>query len=112
MKRAPNQPVETVMVLFGGVFAKAYTVPDAGTLLPQHAHVSPHVTALTQGAVQVWAGDEDLGIHTAPAFIKVGAQIKHRFLTLVPDTRLMCIHALDVEDVPIHEEHHLVTEEG
>lgn len=111
MKRAPNQPVETVMCLYGGVFAKAYTVPDSDTLLPQHAHTSPHVTAVTQGAVQVWAGEQDLGVFIAPAFIKVEALVKHRFVTLQADTRLMCIHALDVEDVPIHEEHHLELED-
>ena len=112
MKRAENQPVETVMCLWGGIFAKAYTVPDADTLLPQHAHVGPHVSAITHGAVHAWAGDEYLGEFRAPAFIKIAAGVKHSFRTLEPETCLICIHALDVEDVPIHEEHHLVTEEG
>jgi hypothetical protein len=111
MKRADKQPVETQMVLFGGIFAKAYTVPDADTVLPQHAHRSAHVTALTAGSVEVWADDRPIGVFHAPAFIKIDALVKHRFLTLTDDVGLMCIHALDVEDVPIHEEHHLVTEE-
>lgn len=110
MKRAENQPVETHMVLFGGIFAKAYTVPDAGTMLPQHSHVSPHVTALTAGSVRVWAEDAEIGTFTAPAFIKIEARVKHRFLTLTDNVALMCIHALDAEDVPIHAEHQIVEE--
>lgn len=101
MKRAENQPVATSMALYGGIFAKAYTVPDEGTLLPQHAHETPHITALTAGSVQVWCGDANLGVFHAPAFIKVAAGVFHRFLTLTSNTSLMCIHASETEDVPI-----------
>lgn len=111
MKRARNQPVETTMALFGGIFAKAYTVPDAGTLLPQHAHETPHVTALTAGSVRVWQNGEAMGDFTAPAFIKVAAHALHRFLTLSPNVGLMCIHASETEDVPIAADGSLVLED-
>jgi hypothetical protein len=115
MKRALNQPVTTALTIFAGIYAKAYTVPDAGTLLPQHSHVTGHVTAITAGSVRAWRDDELLGDFHAPAMVSIPAHTLHRFLTLTPAVSLICIHNADHADPDgepaIAEEHHLVTED-
>jgi hypothetical protein len=112
MKRAPNQPTSD-LTLFAGIFAKLYTVPDANTLLPQHAHRHSHLTLVISGTVEAWADDEPLGKFEAPAFIKIEALVKHRFLTCTSGVQLACIHASDAvdDDALIHERHDLITEE-
>jgi hypothetical protein len=116
MKRAENQPETISVTVYGGVFAKQYRVPDAGTLVPSHAHHYDHLTAVTAGAVEAWAGDTSLGKFEAPAFIKVAAHLKHRFLTLKPGTQFCCLHAVGAaesvdEDALIAERHDLVLED-
>jgi hypothetical protein len=115
MKRAINQPVTTVITLFAGIYAKAYTVPDVGTLLPQHSHRFGHITAVTNGSVRAWRDDELLGDLHAPAMISIPAHTMHRFLTLTPGVCLMCLHNADHADPDgeplIAEEHNLVMED-
>lgn len=111
MKRAKQPRCETH--LYGGVFVKSHVVPDAGTLLPQHAHTYPHMSFIARGGVRVWCGDLDLGTFNAPAAVKVAARQKHRFLTLQDDTVILCLHnAAHGEAADIHEEHQLVSEDG
>ena len=98
MKRAANQPVTEALAIFAGVYVKAYTVPDAETLLPQHAHEFPHVTAVTSGSVRVWRDGVALGDFHAPALIEIPARVMHAFLTLTPATGLLCIHNADRAD--------------
>ena len=109
MKRAANQPI-TDLTLFGGIFLKLWTVPDAGTLLPQHAHETDHISFVVSGTVRVFCEDRMLGQFIGPATVKIAARTKHSFLTLTDAVCIACVHALDSEDVPIHEEHHLVTD--
>ncbi len=111
MKRAPNQPFGDVHI-YGGVFVKEHRVPDAGTLLPQHAHSYDHMSYLAAGSVQVWRGEENLGVFHAPAAIGIPARAKHRFLTLADDTLILCVHAVAYgEAADIHEEHDLALED-
>ena len=115
MKRAPNQPVTEALTIFAGIYCKAYTVPDAETLMPQHAHEFGHVTAVTSGAVRVWRDGALLGEFHAPALISIPARVMHAFLTLAPGTGLLCIHNADHADPDgepaIHAEHYLELED-
>jgi len=115
MKRAEHQPVTEAVYVYGGIYYKVWSVPDAGTLIPQHAHRYDHLTALLRGSVQVFY-DGRLGpVVDAPNAIRVEAGIKHAFQTLVPDCQLACIHNADHAEAdgepPIVAEHHLVTED-
>jgi hypothetical protein len=115
MKRAPNQPETVSVSIYAGIYMKVYRIPDANTLLPQHAHHHGHLTALLSGAVQVWCDDEFLGGYKAPATIKIAPRVKHRFLTLEPETVLACIHNadhLEFDEPAVAEEHHLDFEEN
>jgi len=98
MKRAARQPATLAISIYAGVYVKAYTVPDAGTLLPQHSHEFAHLTALTAGSVRVWRGAKLLGDHHAPSLIQIPARTLHQFLTLTPNVGLMCIHNADRAD--------------
>ena len=96
MKRAPNQPETISVSIYAGIYMKVYRVPDADTLLPQHAHSFPHLTALLQGRVRVSReGDDEISEHCAPATIRIPAHIMHSFLTLTPGVVLACIHNAD-----------------
>jgi quercetin dioxygenase-like cupin family protein len=95
MKRAPNQPVAESLCLFGGIFAKTWTVQDRGTLLPQHSHEFPHISYIVSGVVRVWCGEQELGDYAAPAAIKIEARELHQFLTLTDGVTILCIHNAD-----------------
>jgi len=95
VRRAANQPVTTALTIFAGIYAKAYTVPDADTLLPQHSHKTGHVTAITAGSVRAWRDGELLGDFHAPALVLIPAHTMHSFLTLSDQVSLICIHNAD-----------------
>lgn len=112
MKPADRQPAGK-LTLYGGVFVKEMLTPDAGTIIPQHAHRYDHVSYLAAGAVRLWKDGEYVGEFDAPAAIRIPALAKHRFETICDWTLILCIHAVgEAEDVDIHEEHHLAEMEG
>ena len=111
MKRAEHQPVTVGMTIFAGIYCKIYRVPEAGTIIPQHAHVYDHQTMVMQGAVYVERSGQPSGRYDAPAIVKIRAQEKHAFTTLAPNTVLACVHNadhLDDGEPAVAEEHHLV----
>jgi quercetin dioxygenase-like cupin family protein len=95
MKRAERQPETISVTIYAGIYYKQYRVADAGTLIPQHSHEWPHLTALLQGSVRVYRADEPLGDYHAPAVVQIPAGVFHTFLTLTPDACLACIHNAD-----------------
>jgi len=111
MKRA-RQP-DTEITLYGDVFVKSHIVPDAGTIMPQHAHSYDHISYLAAGNVRVERSDiRDVAYYAAPAAIRIPARVKHTFTTVHPNTLILCIHnAAHGEAADIHEEHHLVAED-
>ena len=114
MKRAEHQPETISVTIYAGIYYKLWRVPDADTVIPQHAHCWDHLTALLQGAVRVWCNDELLGDFRAPDTIKIGAGDKHAFQTLVPATVLACIHNadhLDGDEPAVAAEHTLDLED-
>lgn len=107
-----RQPLGNISI-YGGVFVKEMLTPEAGTLIPQHAHTYDHISFLAAGAVRVWRNNVLVGDFTAPESIKIPALAKHRFLTLENWTLILCIHALadgETEADLIHEEHQFETE--
>jgi quercetin dioxygenase-like cupin family protein len=107
--RAEQQPITTEIRMADGCFFKTMVIPKAGTLVPQHAHVYPHVTALVRGAVGVFKGDERIVDLQAPSAVLIRAREKHAFLALEDDTALVCIHDIGTaESVAVADEHQLV----
>lgn len=95
MRRAEHQPEEVEIAIYAGVFVKTWSVREAGTLLPQHAHDHPHCTLIMRGAVRVWCDGARLGDFRAPAVVKIPAHTLHNFLTLTHDVALACVHNAD-----------------
>ncbi len=91
------------------IFVKQAHVKYSGTKVPQHAHEHDHITAITAGAFNVWAGDEDLGVYRAPRLLVIKAGVKHRFEALEDNSNFLCIHNITRTGiVEIAEEHQLV----
>ena len=111
MKRAERQPLGGLH-LYGGVYVKEWLVPDAGTLLPQHAHTYDHLSYIAAGSVHVARDGVPQGVFHAPAAVRIPARAKHAFTTLADNTLILCIHdASRGEAADIHEEHHLALED-
>jgi quercetin dioxygenase-like cupin family protein len=114
MQRAENQPIIISISIYGGIYAKTFEVPDRGTMIPQHRHTFPHITALMQGAIRVWQDDGPPRDFTAPAMISIPAGSKHLFLTLSGGVVMACLHAadhLEHDEPAVAEEHHLKLED-
>ena len=108
----PDQPDITDIKLVDGVFMKRMFYRHAEMVVGQHAHEYDHISYIATGAVRVFADDRLMGEFAGGSAIVIKAQVKHRFMTLQPETTILCIHNADRadghdDDVVIHEEHHL-----
>lgn len=91
-----------------GIFVKHIVIEKPGYMVPQHAHELDHVSFLATGSVRAWRDGKLLGEYHAPAGIFIEAGAKHAFLTLAPNTTLLCIHNLGSEkSVRVLAEHEL-----
>ena len=115
MKRAENQPYTISLTIFGGIYYRVWSVPDAGTIIPQHSHHYDHLTVLLSGSVRLWCDGDAVGDFSAPDTIKILAHRMHEFHTLTDDCVLACIHNADHADPdgepPIAAENHLELED-
>ena len=93
-----DQPISTEATI-DGAFLKTVVLPALGSMVPQHAHATAHLTAVVRGGIRVWVnGKLDRDYH-APEGVVIPAGDLHHFQTIKPDTRLLCIH--DVTDQPV-----------
>jgi hypothetical protein len=107
LELAPEQPLSTEIHMADGVFVKTMAIPQAGTIVPQHAHVFPHVSVLVKGALRIFQDGVDAGEFTAPFGILIPARVKHLFVSLVDDTTVLCVHDIGTaESVEIAAENH------
>lgn len=114
MKRAERQPETVSVTIYGGIYYKVWTVPDAGTVIPQHAHAYDHLTAIMEGGVHVTMPDGKVWEYWGPDTINIPAHHKHSFLTLTDDVTLACIHNADhaeADGEPIVTEEHQIVED-
>lgn len=100
------QPISVEIKMCDGLFVKSMQVAKAHTFIPQHSHEYDHLSMLASGAVRVWKNGESLGEFHAPAGILIERHAKHKFMTLVDNTIVYCIHNIrDAESVEVHAEH-------
>ena len=114
MKRAEHQPETVSLTIYAGIYYRVWRVQDAGTVLPQHAHRWPHLTALLLGSVLVECDGEHVGVFDAPATIRIPADTLHQFTTLTDNVTLACIHnaeMLEADEPAVTAEHTLVLED-
>ena len=106
---AEDQPHGIEHFTADGVYIRQGVVAKAGTIIPQHSHVYPHMTMLVKGSMTVWEDDVLVGNRIAPDGIYIKPGVKHAFKTLEDDTIFYCIHNVSrTGKVEIKEEHHLV----
>lgn len=110
-KRAERQPLGETYI-YGDVLVKETLVPDAETVVPQHAHTYDHLSYLAAGAVEFYRGESFVGRYDAPCAFRIEARRKHGFFTLTDNVLILCIHnAAHGEAADIHEENNLVAED-
>lgn len=102
------QPESIEFYSTDGVFVKTMHIKHANVLVPQHSHEYDHLSMLAKGSVRVWRDGVILGDFTAPVGIEIKARTKHKFLSLEPDTLVLCIHNVSrTGQVDIHAPHEL-----
>ena len=103
-----SQPSVVEITTNDGVFIKQMFIRNAGTFVPQHAHVWDHTSMLARGSVFCWKDGVLDQRYIAPAAIFIAAGVKHLFQSLENNTVIYCIHNLHSEDkVAILAEHDL-----
>jgi len=107
-ERLPDdeQPIETDLIVSGGVFIKRIRVKRAGTFLPQHAHDYEHASYVAAGRARIWRDAVKGEIVEEGSFVNVTANVKHLWETLVDRTTILCIH-LEERALAVAEEHQL-----
>lgn len=83
-----------------GIFTKLMPFAKAGDFTEQHRHEYDHLTIVAWGAVVVWQDNEFKGWYRAPTGIPVPAGVDHKFMSLMDDTLLLCIHRTDRFEPP------------
>ena len=101
-----EQPPVWEHTLPDGIFVKQMYLRQAGTRVPQHAHVYAHTTLLAVGKMRVWKEGQLMGDFAAPAPIYIEAKVKHTLMALEDHTLAYCIHNVSRSGrVEIHAEH-------
>lgn len=107
----PHQPPNDLeWITEDNVFLKLMILSEAGMIVPQHSHTYDHTSLLLQGSVEILIDGVSRGVYKAPAPLSIQAGIKHSFVSLEPDTRVLCVHRLEFHETypSIQEEHNLV----
>lgn len=108
MNDAIEQPISTEIHMADGVFVKTMVIQRAGTHVPQHSHVYPHVSVLVKGKVRLWRDGHYEGQLEAPCGILIPARTKHLFQAMEDGTTMLCVHDIaTAEAVEIASEHQL-----
>ena len=100
-ERAKRQPISSDVLIADEVWAKPFRVPDAHTILPQHAHAYSHVSVIVRGSVRVTVDGRLIGVRRAPDSIVIEAGKLHFFETLEDDTIILCVHDVASAEGPI-----------
>lgn len=90
------------------LFIKQMLMDRAGIYVPKHKHDYNHCSYLAAGSIRIWHDDECIGDFKAPQPITVKANIFHTFMSLEPNTLVLCIHATKDGEVEISEEQHAI----
>lgn len=102
------EPKVLEFYLADDVFIQSGLFEEVGTRIPQHSHEYDHTSFIATGAVRVWCDDMDLGEFHSPCGILIKKQTKHTFVTLEPNTTILCIHNISRNGmIEIHDLHEL-----
>jgi len=94
---------------FGNIWVRQNLMNKAGDGVENHTHKFDHVSLLTTGKVLVEVEGYPSKEFTAPTFIVIRKEHKHRFTALEDNTNWYCVFALrdlDGEVIEIYEGKH------
>lgn len=88
----------------GNVWVRQNYMQKAGDVVGGHMHYHDHVSLLVRGSVSVQIGDSEPKTFTAPTFIVVRKEHKHKITAMEDDTIWYCVFAMrdingDVADI-------------
>ena len=79
---------------FGNIWVRQYVFERAGEAFDGHQHKFDHVTLLVSGKVSVELEGNDTKEFTAPTFIIIRKELRHKITALVDGTVYYCVFAL------------------
>lgn len=78
-----------------GLYFRSILLRNKGDVVTQHVHDYDHATFVGNGCAVAFIGDKCLGEFWGGQAVPVKAGYEHRFVALVPDTRLACVHSVE-----------------
>ena len=97
------------MGYFGNIWVRQNVLPNAGDSAGGHKHKFDHISLLTSGKVKIEVEGKEPKEFTAPTFIVVRKEQKHKITALEDNTIYYCVFALrdlDGEVMEIFGPHH------
>lgn len=82
------------MGYFGNIWVRQNWMRRKGDFVTGHMHYHDHVSLLAKGSVSVQIDDNEPKVFTAPTFILVRKEHKHKITALECDTVWYCVFAL------------------
>lgn len=79
---------------FGNIWVRQNVLPTAGNIFDGHKHHFDHVTMLVRGSVQVEVDGHPPKTFTAPTFIVIRKDYRHKITALEDDVIFYCVFAL------------------
>ena len=90
------------------IFIRSGYFKESGTIIPQHSHEYDHTSFIATGSIDAWCEGEYLGEYKSPCGFFIKKHTKHTFVTLEPNTTIMCIHNISRNGmIEIHDLHEL-----
>jgi quercetin dioxygenase-like cupin family protein len=75
-----------------GVFIRTMKFERAGVIMAQHTHPYDHTSFVAAGSVNLWEDGVYAGSFPSGSAILIKKGVAHKFLTLEPNTTILCIH--------------------
>ena len=90
----PDYMVERIEEVFG-LYFRSVLLEHAGLVIPQHEHDHNHATYIGSGKARMWVDGAWVGDFEAGCVVPIEAKKKHVFQSLLPQTRLACVHDIE-----------------
>jgi hypothetical protein len=90
-----SEKIATSLGFFGNIWVHQNELPNIGSTNGNgHYHKYDHISLLTKGSVRVEVEGHESQVFTAPTFIVIRKNKKHKFTALEPETIYFCVFAL------------------
>lgn len=99
-----TQAKGAVLGFFGNIWVRQNLLQGIGSCNIGHEHAFDHVSLLTEGTVKIYVENNEPKEFSAPTFIVIRKQHKHKFEAVTDKAVWYCVFALrDFEGQPIQD---------